>query len=49
VKNKIFQNPNVIIYLRNILQNIGIEFTGQYYCNRFFLKTFIADYKRKKL
>lgn len=49
LKNKIFKNPNVILYLRNILQNIGIEFIGPYYLNRFFLKTFIADYKRKKI
>jgi hypothetical protein len=49
LKKKTFNNPNVIIFLRNILQNTIIEFIGPYYLNRFFLKTFISNYKRKKL
>ena len=46
---KTFNNTNIIIYLKNILQNITIEFIGPYYLNRFFLKTFISNYKRKQL
>lgn len=49
LKKKTFNNPNMRIILRNVLQNIIIEFNGPYYLNRFFLKTFISNYKRKQL
>lgn len=46
---KNFNNINIMIFLKNILQNTIIEFIGPYYLNRFFLKTFISNYKRKQL
>ena len=46
---KSFNNVNLIIWLKNILQNVTIECIGPYYLNRFFLKTFISNYKRKQL
>jgi ribosomal protein L19 len=49
LKKKSFNAPNITIILRNVLQNTIIEFIGPYYLNRFFLKTFISNYKRKKL
>jgi ribosomal protein L19 len=49
IKKPNIKNPNITIILRNILQNTIIELIGPYYLNRFFLKTFISNYKRKKL
>ena len=46
---KTFNNINLIVLLKNVLQNTIIEFIGPYYLNRFFLKTFISNYKRKQL
>lgn len=46
---KNFNNVNMIIFLKNNLQNVIIDLIGPYYLNRFFLKTFISNYKRKQL